>query len=698
MTTASVETPHRVSDVEHGESAQRPLWHRLLLGTPAEPRWARPGLIGLLLVTAALYLWDLTASGYANDFYAAAAQAGTQDWKALLFGSLDAGNSITVDKPPAAMWVMGLSGRLLSFSSFSLLLPQALMGVGSVALVHAAVRRWSGPAAGLLAGAVLAVTPVAALMFRFDNPDALLVLLLVAAAYCTARATEIGSGWWLAGAGVALGFGFLTKMMQALLVLPALGLVFLIAAPIGIGARLVASVGAVAALVVSGGWFVALVALWPAASRPYIGGSTDNSLLELALGYNGLGRVLGNSGNHGGGPGGPGGPGGIPGFGGTTGITRMFGTAMGTEISWLLPAALIGLVAGLWLTRRAPRTDRTRAGLVLWGGWLLVAAVVFSYMQGTMHPYYTTALAPAIAAVVGISLRELWIRRVHLAARATLAVLSAGTGVWGFALLDRAPHWYPALRWIVLIGAVAAAAALLLRAANPGRLTAVIATAAVVFSLLGTTAYTLATVATPHTGGIPVSGPNGDGMRWTGHPGSGRPFGLPGAPGVTIPPNGAGMMPPDGMTPPNGLPAPNGSDPGSTDHQPSEPNSLGDGHDGFGGPGVAGNTALQALLRTAGTHWAAASIGSMAAVPLELSTGTSIMAIGGFTGGDASPTLDQFEQYVAGGRIHYFIPGGMGGPGGGGGNGSSITDWVRTHYTAITVGGNTIYDLTRPVQ
>src|SRR5690242_2161780 len=226
-------------------------------------------LVALLAGTALLYLWGLSASGWANDFYAAAVQAGTQSWKALLFGSLDSGNAITVDKPPAALWVMGLSGRLLGFSSFSLLLPQALMGVASVGLVYGAVRRWSGPAAGLIAGAALALTPVAALMFRFDNPDALLVLLLVAAAFCTVRATEKGSGRWLAAAGVAVGFGFLTKMMQAFLVLPALGLVFLVAAPIALRARILKLLGAVVALVISGGWFVALVSLWPADSRPY---------------------------------------------------------------------------------------------------------------------------------------------------------------------------------------------------------------------------------------------------------------------------------------------------------------------------------------------------------------------------------------------------------------------------------------------
>src|SRR6267142_2296980 len=173
-----------------------------------QPRWVRPAVLALLAATAVLYLWGLGSSGWANNYYAAAAQAGTQDWKALLFGSLDAGNAITVDKPPAAMWVMGLSGRLFGFYEFTMLLPQALMGVAAVAVLYFTVKRSSGPGAGLIAGAVLALTPVATQMFRYDNPDALLVLLLVVAAYCTVRAIENGSTRWMALTGCVVGFAF----------------------------------------------------------------------------------------------------------------------------------------------------------------------------------------------------------------------------------------------------------------------------------------------------------------------------------------------------------------------------------------------------------------------------------------------------------------------------------------------------------
>ncbi|MBL8926965.1 MAG: glycosyltransferase family 39 protein, partial [Pseudonocardia sp.] len=379
--------------------------------SPTRSRWERPALLTLLVGTAVLYLWDLSASAYANDFYAAAVQAGTQSWKAWLFGSLDSGNAITVDKPPASLWVMTLSARIFGFNSWSLLVPQALMGVGSVALLHAAVRRWAGPGAGLLAGAALALTPAAVLMFRFDNPDALLVLLLVTGAYATVRAIDAAtvraSTWWLVAAGAAVGFGFLTKMGQALLVVPAFGLAYLVAGPPRLRTRLVQLLAALGTMIVSAGWFIALVELWPADSRPYIGGSTTNSLLELALGYNGLGRILGGSGNGGGGFGG-----GNAGFGGEAGILRLFTDELGLEISWLLPAALVALVALVVIARRRPpRGDRLRAAALLWGGWTLVTGSVFSFMSGTMHPYYTVALAPGIAALVGIGSTALWARR-----------------------------------------------------------------------------------------------------------------------------------------------------------------------------------------------------------------------------------------------------------------------------------------------
>ncbi|WP_435829848.1 glycosyltransferase family 39 protein [Pseudonocardia alni] len=648
---------------------------RLLRGPHDGPRWARPGLLVLLAATAVLYLWNLSASGYANDFYAAAVQAGTQSWKAWLFGSLDSGNAITVDKPPAALWVMTASARLFGFSSWSLLVPQALMGVAAVGLLHSTVKRWAGPAAGLFAGAALALTPSAVLMFRFDNPDALLTLLLVVAAWAGSRAVDAASvrasTWWLVAAGSAVGFAFLTKMGQALLVVPALGLVYLVAGSPRLRTRVVQMGAAVAAMVVSAGWFIALVELWPAPDRPYIGGSTTNSLLELALGYNGLGRLLGGTGN-GGGAGGGGGGGGNTGFGGSAGPLRLFTGELAYEISWLLPAALILLVVGLWVTRRAPRTDRTRAALLLWGGWTLVTAAVFSMMSGTMHPYYTVALAPGLAGVVAVGGAALWRGRGARWARIVAAATVLVTGGWAVALLVVSAESFS---WLYRpVGAVTVVAAGLMLAAGRGR--AVVRSglvAVLVAGMLGTGVYAVATASTGHTGSIPsvgtVSSSFGTTAGSSGGPGSG-PAG-PGAAVGTDGPGGAGATAP----------------------------GQGDGGPGSGGTNSAELTSLLAATRSSsGTTWSAAVATSQTAASLELSSGTAVMATGGWSGSDSAVTLAEFQSDVEQGRIAYYVAGGQGGgPGGQSDSTSSlIATWVAEHYTATTVGGQTVYDLSAP--
>lgn len=474
-----------------------------LTDAPAAPAAAdrparrhRPLLWLLLAGTAVLYLWNLTASGWANSYYAAATQAATESWQAWLFGSLDAGNSITVDKPPASLWLSGLFARVFGFSSWTVLAPQALAGVGAVGLLYLTVKRVSGAGAGLLAGAALALTPVATLMFRYNLPDALLTLLLVAAAYAVTVAIE-RAGWrWLALAGALVGLAFLTKMLQAFVVLPAFVAAYLVAAPAPLPRRL-AHVGVAAvATVLSAGWYVALVELWPPSSRPYISGSSNDSLLELTLGYNGLGRIFGGGGGAGGS-----GPGNVA-FGGEAGLGRMFGPAFGTEVSWLLPAAIIAVLAGLWFTRHAPRTDRTRAALLLWGGWLAVTALVFSLMTGIVHPYYAVALAPAIAAPVGIACAALWRGRTHRPALLTLAAMVATTSVWTFILLARHDSWLPWLRWTILACGVLVATAL-----ATGVTTRLVAASAVAVALAGSSVFTVATAAESHTGSIPLSGP-----------------------------------------------------------------------------------------------------------------------------------------------------------------------------------------------
>ncbi|RSD10895.1 phospholipid carrier-dependent glycosyltransferase [Amycolatopsis eburnea] len=608
---------------------------------PTRTAWHRPALAVLLLGTAVLYLWGLGASGWANAFYSAAAQAGSQSWKALFFGSSDAANAITVDKTPAALWVMGLSARLFGVNAWSILVPQALMGVGSVWLLYATVRRTSGPAAGLVAGLVLALTPAAALMFRFNNPDALLVLLLVAAAYCVVRAGEKASPRWLALAGVAVGFGFLAKMLQAFLVLPAFALAYLVAAPAPLGKRLLHLLGAFASTVAAAGWYLVVVALWPAADRPFIGGSQTNSLWELVFGYNGFGRITGDEvGSVGGGAG--------RGWG-STGLTRLFGSEMAGGIAWLLPAALLALFAGLWFTRRAPRTDRSRAALILWGGWLVVTALVFSYMGGIIHPYYTVALAPPIAALAGTAAVQLWRLRSNPAASGSLSGGVALTALTAYLVLSGST-WHPWLAPTILVGGLLAAVALFFAAHLTRWAATAVAVLALIVTLSGTGAYTLATAAVPHSGAIPSAGPS-----------SGR-FGGPG-----------------GFGGPAGFGGGRGGGPGSL-----LSTTL---------PGAS----LTALLRQDASQytWTAATVLSNAAAGYQLASGAPVMAVGGFNGTDPYPTLAQFQQYVADGRIHYFLGEGMTMQGSTGSDAAQqIAEWVAEHYRSSTVDGVTVYDLT----
>ncbi|MEU6411776.1 glycosyltransferase family 39 protein [Microbispora sp. NPDC046933] len=624
----------------------------------------------LLAATAVLYVWGLGASGWANSFYSAAVQAGSESWSAFFFGASDAAGAITVDKTPAALWPMALSVRIFGLNSWSILVPQALMGTAAVGVLYATVRRRFPVWAALLAGAVMALTPVAVLMFRFNNPDALLVLLLTLAAYCLVRAQEKADTRWLVLAGLCVGTGFLAKMLQAFLVLPGFALVYLVAAPASLRRRLGQLALAGLAVLVSAGWWPAVVAAIPAGSRPYIGGSQDNSVLELALGYNGLGRLNGDE------------AGGLGNTNQQAGLLRLFDTEVGGQISWLLPAALILLLAGLWLRRRAPRTDPARAALGVWGGWLLVTGLIFSLMQGIFHAYYTVALAPPVAALVGMGAALLWERRHRPTAVVTLAATVVVTAWWASVLLSRTPDWNP---WLSLVipaaGAVAAVAILAVRRAGV-RLFATAAVTGLVACLAGPAAYAVETAATPHTGAIPSAGPSA--------------FGGPGGFG------GRGSFARGGF---NG--GPRGAFPGRPG-QGGLPGGFGGGRGtggGAGGPGggllnaATPGAQLTALLSADAERytWVAATVGSNNAAGYQLAAEEPVMAVGGFNGTDPAPTLARFQQYVAEGRIHYFIGTGMG-TGRGGTSGSDeaarIAAWVRETFEPRTVDGVTVFDLT----
>ncbi|MFF0453083.1 glycosyltransferase family 39 protein [Nocardia africana] len=698
--------------------------------------WEYLGLAALLGGTAVAYLWNLSANGWANSFYAAAVQSGAKSWKAFFFGSSDWGNSITVDKTPASLWPMEISARLFGMNSWSMLIPQVVIAVAAVALLRATLRRTFGPGAGLLGGLALAVTPVATLMFRYNNPDALLVLLMIAAVWAMTRALEDGRWRWLLLCGGFVGLGFLAKQLQVLLVVPALALTYLFAGPPRLGKRLLQLLAAGAALVVGAGWWVLVAQLWPADSRPYFGGSKHNSIIELTLGYNGLQRLGVDSGGGFGGPPGPGGRGHGPSFGSQAGITRLFSETVGGQIAWLIPAALILCVAAVVLCGTSSRTDTRRAALLLWGGWALVTALVFSFMKGIFHQYYTVALAPGVAGAAAIGAVVLWRQRDRLGVRVVLAAAAALTTVTAVIVLDRTPDFVPWLRWIVGVAGAVATVALVIP--QPRRTAAWTAVLAVLVAIAAPVAYSIQTIASAHNGGIVLAGPKtsggfgfgvGPGGPWgaCGPAGPGSIGGGPSAPAENGARPGAQAGQPEISGAPaagpnacapgaGGGPADDGSDSAGVNRTPVPPgratrsdDAAATGPDGTGrgvagrpaGPGMGERTNQQLidLLKNtgAGYTWAAAAISSMGAADLQLDSGYAVMPIGGFGGGDPSPTLDRFRADVAQGRIHYFVGSERRGPGSNEtSEASRIAQWVESTYAAIDVGGTTVYDLTTP--
>jgi 4-amino-4-deoxy-L-arabinose transferase-like glycosyltransferase len=632
---------------------------------PEAHRWA---LLVLLTGTAVLYLWDLDRSGWANAFYSAAAQAGAQSWEAFLFGSSDAANSITVDKPPLSLWLPSLAIRVFGLNTWSILVPQALVGVGSVALLWDTVRRPFGETAALIAGTVLALTPVAVTIFRFNNPDALLVLLMIAAVWALLRAVDDGRLRWLLLCGACLGLGYLTKQLEVALVIPALAITYLLAGPRSLLVRAGQLVLALGAAVVAAGWWVLIVQLWPAGKRPWIGGTQTNSILELTLRYNGIGRLNGDE------PGSTGSPGFISPvhLGGRTsghpwgqpGIGRLFEPEQIGDIGWLLPAALVFAIALLVWWVRAPRGDQQRAGLLVWVLWLLTTGLVFSFMAGIFHPYYTVALAPPVAAVIGIGAAVCWQERENSWAKGVLATAVVLTAATSVLVLAHVPGYFPWLRWAVPIGGIVLLAAIAVRIPTP----VVVAVAALV-ALGGPAVYSLTTVVRGNVGAMPIAGPvprvvtamtKGIGpvkraeIRVATGPGFLLPAGSPGA-GMHL----AGCTLLDS--------------------------------------GVPDRRLVDLLDANPGRYtWVAATVGSVCAAGYQLASGYPVMPVGGFNGTDPSPAPDAFLRLVLSKRIHYFIVtnpvhedkwGHLD-------SNALIQQWVQRNFTPMQVGRVLLYDLT----
>jgi 4-amino-4-deoxy-L-arabinose transferase-like glycosyltransferase len=618
---------------------------RLLVhGHSDDAAWVRPALLAVLALATVLCLWHLTISGYSNTYYAAAVKSADVSWKALFFGSLDPGSFITVDKPPLSIWLMGLSARVFGFGSFSMLLPQALCTVAAVGLLYATVRRAFGPAAGIAAGTLLALTPVTVAVARVNNPDALLVLLLVAGAYCLQRSLESGRTKHLVACAALVGLAFMTKMLEGWLLVPAFAAAYLVAGPPRLLTRVrQLAVAGVAMVAVSAAWPVA-VELWPG-SKPYIGGSTDGSVWDLILGYNGFGRLTGESGGGGGAS-----------FGGSAGVLRMFNEQVGGQVAWLIPFAGLSLLAGLWMTRRAPRTDRRRAMLVMLGVWALTAIALFSSQRGTFHPYYVSTLAPAVAALSGIGLVLLGTRaRESWGWLAALAAGVAATAWLAVALLGRTADFAPALRVAIPLAAAVAVVALVLVRAGVGgrRLPALVAAVAVAVALAaGPASYSFANLGHALNGNNVLAGPSSVSQGgFGGGPRGGAPGGAPGGGAATGP----------------------------------------------GGGGATSTQLIAYLEAHQGTSkYLVAATGSQSTASIILATGKPVVTIGGFTGSDPAPTVSQLSAMVASGELRYVLvsSGGGGGPDRGS---SAIATWVKQHGTAVSgagTSGETLYRVT----
>lgn len=597
-----------------------------------------------------LNAWNLGDNSYGNTYYAAAVRSMTASWKNFFFGSFDPGGFITVDKPPVFLWIGALSARIFGYSAWSLLLPGAIAGAATVGLVWLIVRRYFGTAAATLSGFVLALTPISVAVDRLNLPEPFLILALVGAAGAIMLSLERRRWWiWTIVAGVLVGIAFNTKMLAGWIPGPA----FALALVIGDGntwrlavRRVVLrlSLLAVITFAVSLSWML-VVDAWPASSRPYVGGSTDNSVQNLALDYNGLGRVDGTTGQPGGRAGTPPraqaptqnrtapqqngntipgrtqpGQGGNPapgGFGpggsqpaangrgaggiiaGTPGFLRMLDDANGSQIAWFLPFALLGSVLCLWEWRK----DRLRrSATVLALGWVLLFAGVFSYAQGIYHSYYTSAIAPGIAILAGMTAAAaanmvkrnwLWTLPILGIAAATLAVQLTISG--------RFPTFQQGVRPIAIGTVVIAGAVLALFALR--RLRPMPGLAMVVGGLLLIpSAWSSYEVLHPSLNTtLPQAGPR-QGI-------SGQSFGS------------------------------SAFDNGTTQLA----------------------TWLQAH-RTANSRWDLAVSSAQNASTLIANDQLSVMAIGGFSGNDPTITASQFADLVDKGEIKYVLT--SGGPGG----------------------------------
>jgi 4-amino-4-deoxy-L-arabinose transferase-like glycosyltransferase len=622
----------------------------------------RPELAVLLALAALLYLWALSKNGWANDYYSAAVRSMAGSWHDFLYGSFDAKGLMTVDKPPAALWVEALSVKLFGFNSLAILVPQALMGVASVALLYDLTRRRFGRAAGTLAGLALALTPVVVAISRHNNPDALLVLCSVGALWCFVRALEHGATKWLVGAGVLVGLGFEAKMGAALLVVPGMALAWLWVAPRGrlVAVRQLAIAGA-ALLAVALAWPV-LVWLTPAASRPWISGTNDNSIWSLIWEYNGLGRLEGQTG-------GPASLGTSGTFGGPTGAFRLLNESLGGQAGWLLGTALVGGLGIAALSRLRPTDPRT-GWIIAVGGAFATTAVAFSFAGGIFHPYYTSLLAPFAAALVGATFGQvLASERGRDAREAIVARMLGALAIGAGAIVELVviDHSATDLDWLVVplvVASVVAVGALLFADGIVGRIGARparaahlrVAALAVAFGLLltGPAIWSVETLGHPTSSTFPAGGPEAAG-------GIGGMGGAPGGMGgFGGPSGGAEGGPPSFGASEGGPPSLGGEAPSSG--FPGGPPSTAAGGMGGGPGGMFGGEDLSQILEYTEAHGGGtiavdSQSGASAAIIEE---GAEVAGIGGFSGKESSVSAEWLEARIESGAITWTYTSGLG--------------------------------------
>lgn len=623
-----------------GRSVAKGFWR----GPLKHPVWERPALLLLLISNAVLYFSNLGINAWANSFYSAAVQAGSRDWAAFFFGSSDWGNSITVDKPPLSLWLMGISVRAFGLSPESIIVPQAAIGVLTTLMLYLLLRRNFSAQAALVTSAVFFTTPIITLLSRYNNPDPLMLLLMVSGAYFVVRSIESGLLRHFLWAAVLLGLAFMTKQLQAMICLPAIGMAFILYSPIPLRKRFQHGLMGLGALAISGGAWMTLVDLIPANARPFIGGSTTNSVLQLTLAYNGLNRL-------------------VPAEKDPTvnlipaqfrtvendaGLLRLFNGNFAQEASWLLIVALVSCVLLMMAWKTLCDSPGRRATVVIAQLWFMTAYLMLSFMGDGIHTYYTATMAPPLALVIGLGIDALSGMRSKKKAR----ILASGTVLVGtlvsWALVNTAEGWPEILASGLLV--LGLAGAVLLAVPPPvGWLNIVACVTTCAGLLAAPVATSIYTASVPHSGSNPLSGQ------------------------VTKSP----------ITISRFLERVSQND-------PSWAYDMGFGYD-------PGPKLIDLTRSTANCDWAAATYPSQSAAKLQLASSKSIMPIGGFSSGDPSPTLSQFQELAASGRICYLVwhqnhldlPGRSS-------TLMEISEWVRSTFNSTVVDGATVYDLRRP--